>query len=660
MTNKTAKIWIAALLIISTSIFSCLVFRLFQLHMGKTGYIKERVVKRIVREGAVRGKIFDRTGKPLAMNVSKEVVNINPFLIRNKSTNLIETASDIAEILDLPVDEVYIKLKTEKRDVYYSRLKSSCSKEQAEKIAEMNIDGVDVEKIIKDNNIVLIPYINPQKFIGYKNIAVVARTLASILDLDPEIVHKQLNNSTSTIKHTLLKQDCSQKQAEALSTYIKKNKIPGFDFSSRDVRVYPNNELACHILGFLNSNGQPYKGVESEYNKYLKQSEGLSRRTYNALGKSELRSRREIIQVATNGCNIYLTIDLYIQYIVENNLDKLMEDIKPQAATVIVQDVKTGEILAMASRPAFNPNQNATFNEETGVNSAVFTQYEPGSTFKVITFAAALNEGIITENTTFDCENGLWYKFGKPLNDSHPYGILTVREGIKKSSNIMSAKVALQIGDPILYKYIEAFGCGRKSDIDLPNEQIGIFNDLKIWSKLSPTRIAMGHEISTTPIQMIGVFSAIANGGKLMRPYIVKEITTYDGETKGIFIPKVVNTPIKKETSETMKSILAEVPTEDGTARRAAVKGYKVAGKTGTAQKFINGAYSHTKFVSSFAGFIPADEPVVSIIVVVDEPPRPKHYGGTAAAPTFSKIAEAVAKYLEIPSENVKNRMRDY
>jgi cell division protein FtsI (penicillin-binding protein 3) len=660
MTNKTAKIWIIALLIISTGIFSCLVFRLFQLHMGNTDKIKERVVKRIVREEAIRGRIFDRTGKPLAMNVSREAVNSNPFLIRNKSTNLIETASDIAEIIDLPVDEVYIKLKTENRDVYYSRLKSSCSQEQADQIAKMNIDGAAVEKIIKDNNIVLIPYINPQKFIGHKHIADIARSLASILDLDPEIVYKKLNNSTSIIKHTLLKTDCSQEQAEALSTYIKKHKIPGFYFSSREVRFYPNNELACHILGFLNSKGQPYKGVESGYNKYLKQSDGLSKRTYNALGNSELRSRREYIQVATNGCNVYLTIDLYIQYIVENNLDELMEDIKPKAATVIVQDVKTGEILAMASRPAFNPNQNATFNEETGVNSAVFTQYEPGSTFKAITFSAALNEEIINEDTKFDCEDGLWYKFGKPLNDSHPYGILTVREGIKKSSNIMAAKVALLLGDPTFYRYIEAFGFGEKSDIDLPNEQIGIFNDLQIWSKLSPTRIAMGHEISTTPIQMIGAFSAIANGGKLMRPYIVKGITTYDGVTKGIFIPKVVNTPIKKETSETMKSILAEVPTEEGTARRAAVKGYKVAGKTGTAQKFINGSYSQTKFVSSFAGFIPSDEPVVSIIVVVDEPPRPKHYGGTAAAPAFSRIAEAVAKYLEIPSENVKNRMRDY
>jgi len=660
MTNKTAKIWIVALLITSTSIFSCLAFRLFQLHMGNTESIKERVVKRIVREEAIRGRIFDRTGKPMAMNVSREEVNINPLAIRNKSTNLIETASDIAEILRLPIDEVYITLKTENRNVYYSRLKSSCSQEQADKITAMNIDGAAVEKVIKDNNIILIPYINPQKFIGSKNSADIARSLASILVLDPLIVHKRLNNSTSEIRHTLLKKSCTQEQAEALSTYIKKNNIPGFDFSSREVRIYPNNELACHILGFLNSKGQPYKGIESEYNKYLKQSDGLSRRTYNALGNSELRSRRESIQVATNGCNVYLTIDLYIQYIVENNLDKLMEEIKPKSATVIVQDVKTGKILAMASRPAFNPNQNATFNEETGVNSAVFTQYEPGSTFKALTFSAALNEGIITEDTKFDCENGLWYKFGKPLHDSHPYGILTVREGVKKSSNILAAKVALLLGNQAFYNYIEAFGLGKKSDIDLPNEQIGILNDLQIWSKLSPTRLAMGHEISVTPIQMIGVFSAIANGGKLMRPYIVKEITTHDGETKGIFIPKVVSTPINEDTSETMKSILAEVPTEEGTARRAAVKGYRVAGKTGTAQKFINGAYSQTKFVSSFAGFIPADEPVVAIIVVVDEPPRPRHYGGTAAAPTFSTIAEAVAKYLEIPSDAVKNRMRDY
>jgi cell division protein FtsI/penicillin-binding protein 2 len=238
--------------------------------------------------------------------------------------------------------------------------------------------------------------------------------------------------------------------------------------------------------------------------------------------------------------------------------------------------------------------------------------------------------------------------------------VLTVRDGVKKSSNILAAKVALELGNKAFYRYIEAFGLGRKTNIDLPNEQIGIFNDLKIWSKLSPTRLAMGHEISVTPIQMACVFSAIANGGRLMRPYIVKEITTYDGVTKGVFIPKTINTPITKQTAQTMRSILAEVPTPEGTARRAAVKGYRVAGKTGTAQKFINGSYSQTKFVSSFAGFIPVDNPEVCIIVVVDEPPRPRHYGGTAAAPTFSKIAEAVVKYLEIPSEAVKNRTREY
>jgi cell division protein FtsI/penicillin-binding protein 2 len=628
--------------------------------MGNTSKIRERVVKRVIREEASRGKIFDRTGKPLAMNVSREIVYINPILIRKNCSNMVERASEIAEILDLPVDEVYIKFKTETQSVTYSRLKAACTPEQAEAIRDLNINGVSVERVIKDNVIVLIPYVNPQKFNTNKKNVDVAKKIAHILELAPKSVHNRLNNSTSTIKHTPLKRDCSQEQAEALSIYIQKHNINGVNFSSREVRIYPNNEMACHVLGFLNSNGQPYKGVESEYNKYLKPFDGLSRRTYNALGNSELRARRERIQVATNGCNVYLTIDLYIQYIVEQNLKKLMEDIKPKAATVIVQDVNTVEILAMASRQFFNPNINATFNPITGVNAAVFTEYEPGSTFKALTVAAALNEGIVTEFTEFDCEHGLWYKFGKPLHDSHPYDILTVREGVKKSSNILAAKVALKLGNRPFYKYIEAFGFGRKTNIDLPNEQIGIFNDLRIWSKLSPTRLAMGHEISVTPIQMVCMFSAIANGGKLMRPYIVKEITTYDGVTQGIFIPKIVSTPITKRTAQTMRSILAEVPTPEGTARRAAVKGYRVAGKTGTAQKFINGSYSQTKFVSSFAGFIPVDKPEVSIIVVVDEPPRPRHYGGTAAAPTFSKIAEAVAKYLEIPSEAVKNRTREY
>ncbi|MDA3797788.1 MAG: penicillin-binding protein 2 [Kiritimatiellae bacterium] len=653
MTDKGAKTWIIAILAFITCIFACLSFRLVKLHTGRTLEIKGRVVTKTVCEEAVRGTIFDRTGKPLAMNVSKEVVNINPVELRHSTSNVIETASAIAGILKMPVDEVFITINRETQNVFYSRLKSSCTKEEADAIQELNIDGIAVEQVIEDNSIRYIPYVNPQKFIDDQPVADIARKVGPILDLNPKTVYGRLNNKTSTIKFTQLKSDCSQQQAENLSIYIRKHKLKGITFSSREIRFYPNEQMSCHVLGFLNSKGNPYTGIESEYNKYLKPSDGYTKKTYNALGNIELRSRRETILVPTNGCNVYLTIDLYIQYIVENSLDELMEEIEPKAASVIVQDVNTGEILAIASRPAFNPNQNVTFTPETGINYAVFTEYEPGSIFKAITIAAALNENIVTENTQFDCENGLWYKFGKPLHDSHPYGILTVREGIKKSSNILAAKVALELGDQNFYNYIKQFGLGRKTNIDLPNEQIGILNDLSIWSKLSPTRLAMGHEICVTPIQMVGVFSAIANGGRLMRPYIVKEITTYDGETQGVFIPKIVSRPITEKTSATMRSILAEVPTEEGTARRAAVKGYKVAGKTGTAQKIVDGLYSNTKFVASFAGFIPVDKPQVAIIVVVDEPPRPKHYGGTSAAPTFSKIAESVAKYLEIPSETV-------
>ena len=656
MTDKSAKTWIIAILAFIICIYACLSFRLVNLHTGKSVKIPERVVTKTVREEAVRGTIFDRTGKPLAMNVSKEVVNINPVILRQSTTNLIDTASDISDILDIPVDEVFIKLNRKTQNIFYFRLKSSCTKEEAEAIRELKIDGIAIEQVITDNRIVYIPYVNPQKFTPEKPIADIARQVGALLDIDPKRVYNKLQNKTSTIKFTQLKSNCSQQQAEDLSIYIREKELKGITFSSRETRFYPNEQMSCHVLGFLNSKGNPYTGIESEYNKYLKPSDGYTKRTYNALGTIELRARRETILVPTNGCNVYLTIDLYIQYIVESNLDKLMEEIKPKAASVIVQDVNTGEILAIASRPAFNPNRNVTFTPETGINYAVFTEYEPGSTFKAITIAATLNENIITEHTQFYCEDGLWYKFGKPLHDSHPYGILTVREGLKKSSNILAAKVALELGNQNFYNYIKEFGLGRKTDIDLPNEQIGIFNDLDKWSKLSPTRLAMGHEICVTPIQMVGIFSAIANGGRLMRPYIVKEITTYEGETQGVFIPKVVSRPITEKTSATMRSILAEVPTAEGTARRAAVKGYRVAGKTGTAQKVVNGLYSNTKFVASFAGFIPADKPQVAIIVVVDEPPRPKHYGGTAAAPTFSKIAESVAKYLEIPSETVKNR----
>jgi len=283
------------------------------------------------------------------------------------------------------------------------------------------------------------------------------------------------------------------------------------------------------------------------------------------------------------------------------------------------------------------------------MNRAIGFNYEPGSTFKAVVASAALNEKLVTPSTLFDCENGSWTYAGKPLRDTHPYGRLTFADGVKKSSNIMAAKVALSVGEERCYRYLKAYGVGEKTRVDLPGEERGILHEPKKWSGISLTRIAIGQGVSTTAIQILSIFSAIANDGFLMRPWIVKEVRAADGTLLVQGSPEAVSRPIRADTAATMRELLARVTEEGGTGTRAAVEGYRVAGKTGTAQKPdpIHGGYSQTAHVGSFVGFVPVEQPQIAIIVVIDEP-QPCHYGGVVAAPVFARIAAQAVRYLDI------------
>jgi cell division protein FtsI (penicillin-binding protein 3) len=305
----------------------------------------------------------------------------------------------------------------------------------------------------------------------------------------------------------------------------------------------------------------------------------------------------------------------------------------------------------MASWPTYNPNRYGSAPTEWMRNRAVSYGYEPGSVMKAMIIASAIDGGYVTPRDVFDCENGRWMYGGRALHDSHGEGLLSVADILKKSSNIGAAKIALQMGNEKVYQSLKSFGFGARTGIDLPGEEGGILWPVKNWSKISITRLAMGHEINVTALQMLSALSAIANDGVRMRPYLIDRVVDANGETVFQTLPSELGRPIKPETAKVMRRLLARVTQPGGTGTKAAVRGYPVAGKTGTAQKVRpkeeGGGYYDRKYLASFAGFLPVENPAISIIVVADDP-QGAHYGGTVCGPAFQKIADQAVRYLRI------------
>ena len=335
------------------------------------------------------------------------------------------------------------------------------------------------------------------------------------------------------------------------------------------------------------------------------------------------------------GADIELTLDKDIQEYVEQALEEAMTNFHPRGAWAIVEEVRTGAILAMASLPKTNPPP------------ATGTVFEPGSIFKVGVVAAALNEGLISPNDQFDCENGLWSYEGKPLRDFHPYGVLDVTGILRKSSNIGAAKIAMKLGEEPLYRYLTAFGFGKPTGIEIPGEESGLLRPLSEWGKADITRVAMGHTVAVTALQMLNALCCIGNDGSLMKPHLIKKVAGRDGVVLLENKPEVMAQPISAATAKLMRNMLVAVTREGGTGTRAAIKGFNVAGKTGTAEIIKDGRYIADQNIVSFMGVLPAERPEIGIIVVLDDP-QPLATGSMAAAPVFARIAESAMRHLDI------------
>jgi len=425
-------------------------------------------------------------------------------------------------------------------------------------------------------------------------------------------------------------------------------------FLTESKRYYPMGQTASHILGFTDIDNKGISGIELMYNGFLE-----GRATSVSVG-TDARGNRlaSDIKESIPGDNILLTIDEGIQYIVERELAVAMEKWKAKASVAVVMNPMTGEILAMASNPAYDPNAAGDFSMEARRNRAITDLFEPGSTLKSVLASAALEEGVVGLEDEFDASKGFIAVGGKAIWDVHKNEVLSFSEVIQRSSNVGAVQIGLRLGAEKYYSYLTKFGFGEKTGIDFPGEVRGILRDPREWSGTSLAALSIGQEIGVTPLQILQAYAVIANGGVLVKPYLVSDIISPSGEVVRRVSPTVERRVISSETAETVRDILKTVVEEGGTARKANIKGNVVAGKTGTAQIYdhTTGRYSRKRHVSSFVGFAPADNPELAAIVVVYEP-HGSSFGGVVAAPVFKNIVEHIFAYMDVPMEKNENRI---
>ena len=476
-----------------------------------------------------------------------------------------------------------------------------------------------------------------------------AKQLARALNQPLREVARKLDPERSFV---WLKRQATPRQAETIQALG----IKGVDFITEHSRYYPNKTLAAQLVGFSGIDGHGLEGMEFYFDATLKGGEQEITILRDALGR-RFEGAGMPLDLA-GGNNVVLTIDRTIQHIVQKALDASATQYGAQSGMAIVMAPATGEVLALAHYPFFNPNSYGSFERELWRNRAITDPFEPGSTMKIFSVAAAIDSGVCSPSTIFYCENGE-YRIGRnTIHDTKSHGWLSLQQIVKYSSNIGSVKMTEKLGARQLHAYLNAFGFGRRSGITCPGETAGSLSPFKSWSAIDAGAISFGQGVSVSAIQLIAAASAIANDGLLMKPMLVREITDRNGVTVKRFSPEPVRHVVSSHTAATVRRILKTVITEGGTGVNAALEGYSVCGKTGTAQKIdSSGTYAKGRYLSSFLGLVPADQPELAILVILDEP-TVKSYGGIVAAPAFRQIALETLSYLNIPPGPDADRLR--
>ena len=557
----------------------------------------QRNTQRIIAHEPLRGQIRDIRGVPLATSVAAKIVCADPKLIGERSAEMARVLAPL-----LKIDETSLAQRLQPKIIRY----------------ETNGEPIFNQHVVLKNKVKLEDWEEIQQ------------TLAkSFFGLD--------ENNLSKAQKVLLR-NLRQKAV----------------FTEEDqVRVYPNQSLAAHVLGYVGAGATGemlgINGIERTMDSKLSGVRGW-RRTEMDGRRRELVAYRDQDVEARDGMNVVLTLDDGLQHIVETELAEAMREHSPISVSATVVRPRTGEILAMVTLPNFDPNRPGDFPPEALRNRVISDLAEPGSTFKIVVVSGALNENVVKLSDQFDCENGRFFYAGKVLHDHDHHGLLSVEGIITHSSNIGAAKIGIKMGEAKLYDYICKFGFGARTGLPLLGEIRGLVyspKDKANWTKVTIAQIPMGHGIAVTPLQMVMAMSAIANDGRLMRPILIDRLEDEDGHIVAKYEPQVLREVISSTTARQMVSALKTVVSPDGTAAKARLDNYTVAGKTGTAQKVDQGSYSTTKFFASFVGFFPADNPELCISIVLDEP-KQGHYGGQTAAPFFKNIAERAANYLNL------------
>ncbi|MBI5966624.1 MAG: transpeptidase family protein [Deltaproteobacteria bacterium] len=477
------------------------------------------------------------------------------------------------------------------------------------------------------------------------NIREAAESIGSILGKRPASLQKKMREEKPFV---WLERGITPAQRAA----IEKLKIEGVNFLKETKRFYPQGEMGCHVIGFAGLDSQGLEGVELGYDEFIRGEPGYILLSKDGLGRA-ITPETPAFRHSEEGGEIILTIDKNIQYITEKELRKAVLACSAKGGMAIVMNPKTGEVLALAIQPSFDPNHFSSFSPQVLKNRTITDTFEPGSTLKAFLLAAVLEERAAAPSDVFYCENGTYGVGGKFIHDIHKYEWLSLREIIKVSSNIGASKVGQKLGRGKFHRYLKNFGFGSKTGIDLPGEVSGFLPAPQHWSEVGLANISFGQGISVTALQLNVAISAIANGGDLMRPYVAKAVLHRQGSILMENQPRVLRRVISPETAKAVASILRSVMEEGGTGRAASLSGYEAAGKTGTAQKaLLNGRGYSDKRMGSFSGFAPVENPQVVISVIIDEP-QGNSYGGVVAAPAFKAIAEQVLPCMGIYPKGV-------
>jgi len=462
----------------------------------------------------------------------------------------------------------------------------------------------------------------------------VALALAEITGRDVEYYQNKLNNNKNNF--VTLESKIKRAQGEKIE-----EEIPILITERKSRRSYPHANIASQTIGFTNTDDSGLVGIERQFEKFLSGTNGWIVKQVNVAGKKGKYHKSSFpIKKPIDGSNIQLTIDIEYQSILQEELQRRIDESNAKGAMGILMNPQNGNILAMASLPDFDLNNPNIFPLENQKNKIITDQFEPGSTFKIVAATAALESGKISLSDEFNCEEGKVIIDGWTISDHEKFGVLTFPQIIANSSNVGVIKIAQKIGKDPLYNFSRNYGFGSYTGISFPGESHGVLRQKHNWSDTSPASISIGYEVGVTALQIASAYASIANGGVLLKPQIVKQIMDYRGEIVFSAKPEPIRQVVKAETMSIMKDILAKV-IDEGTGDKAYIEGWSVAGKTGTARKYMNGAYSK-KYISNFAGFFPLENPQIVGVVVLDEPSHGLHWGGYGAAPLFKRIAQRI------------------